>query len=133
MNHKLLIVTINSVLLTALALPISLAAQHTRYKLIDLGTLGGPASYLTEFGAGGGEPVLNNAGVLVGKANTPDTDPLCMLNCFWFHAFQWDRGVLTDLGSLPGGSASDVASLNAHGLIAGMSLNGAIDPVTRGT
>ena len=120
------------VLLAALVLPLQVTAQHTRYKLIDIGTFGGPASYLTEFGAGGGEPVLNNAGVLVGKANTPDADPLCMLNCFLFHAFQWDSGVLTDLGTLPGGSVSDVASLNARGLVAGMSLNGATDPITGG-
>ena len=42
MNHKsFIVVTINSVLLAALALPISLAAQHARYKLIDIPTLGG--------------------------------------------------------------------------------------------
>lgn len=45
---------IEVVLLAVLAIPLPVAAQHTRYKLIDLGTLGGPASYLTEFGAGGG-------------------------------------------------------------------------------
>jgi len=31
-------------LFAALALPVSLAAQHRRYKIIDLGTLGGPNS-----------------------------------------------------------------------------------------
>jgi hypothetical protein len=31
-------------LFAALALPAQLAAQHSGYKLIDIGTLGGPAS-----------------------------------------------------------------------------------------
>jgi hypothetical protein len=34
-------------LFAALAVPVQLAAQqHTRYKLVDLGTFGGPSSYL---------------------------------------------------------------------------------------
>ena len=51
-----------SVLSAALALPLQLAAQHTRYKFIDIGTLGGAASYLTDPGFGPGELVLNNRG-----------------------------------------------------------------------
>src|SRR6266705_2880602 len=52
---------------STLALPVQLAAQHTRYKLIDIGTFGGPASYLTVPGLGSGFLVLNNLGVLAGK------------------------------------------------------------------
>jgi len=53
MNHKsFIVVTINSVLLTALALPVSLTAQHTRYKLIDIPTLGGPAAWGQVDGSG---------------------------------------------------------------------------------
>jgi hypothetical protein len=33
-------------LFAALAMPVELSAQHTRYKLIDLETFGGPSSYL---------------------------------------------------------------------------------------
>ena len=55
------------IFLLTLALPVQLAAQHTRYKLIDIGTFGGPASYLTVPGLGSGFLVLNNLGVLAGK------------------------------------------------------------------
>jgi hypothetical protein len=39
-------------LFATIAIPAQLAAQHTHYKLVDMGTLGGPASYLTEPGNG---------------------------------------------------------------------------------
>src|SRR5213080_5112028 len=53
-------------LLAALALPAPLAAQHTRYKLIDIGTFGGPQS----FSFFGQARSLNNGGTLVGFADT---------------------------------------------------------------
>src|SRR6266702_7823743 len=92
-------------LLAALALPVPLAAQHTRYKLIDLGTLGGPVSTITEF-----EQWLLNDGTLTGIADTSIPDPYAP-NCFdpeclVQHAFEWQDGVFADLGALPGGSSS---------------------------
>ena len=45
------------------------------------------------------------------------------------HAFQWRKGALTDLGTLPGGVASVANWINAMGDIAGASDNGLIDPV----
>ena len=68
----------------ALALPVQLAAQgqseskerkdeSPRYKLIDLGTFGGPASYYSE--AGLGSRVLNNRGDVAGYADTSIPDP----------------------------------------------------------
>jgi len=60
-------------LLAALALPIQLAAQHTRYRLIDIGTLGGPSAHGP--GNGPGSQFLNNAGMVAGTAETTSTDP----------------------------------------------------------
>ena len=37
------LITINIALFAALGLPLQLAAQRARYKLIDLGTFGGPS------------------------------------------------------------------------------------------
>ena len=51
---------IATALFGVLALPVQLAAQHTRYKLIDIPALGGPvSSYFSGFGEG--EQLLNNA------------------------------------------------------------------------
>ena len=91
-------------LFAALAIPLQPAAQerpatqeHHRYKLIDLGTLGGPASYGSA--GGDGNRVLNNAGVMTGTADTSTPDPYapkCLQpDCFVAHAFRWQDGVLT--------------------------------------
>ncbi len=120
---------INVTVLLALGMPIQSAAQHTRYKLIDIGTFGAPASYFTDPGIGGVSKTLNNQGILAGKANTSAPDPLCGLpNCFGAHAFRWDKGILTDLGTLPGGNNSDIGGINARGWIVGNSETGDTDP-----
>jgi hypothetical protein len=67
-------------LFAVLAAPVRLAAQgqetnFRHYKLIDIGTFGGPASYFTEPGVGRGELVLNSQGILAGKADTSIPDP----------------------------------------------------------
>jgi hypothetical protein len=53
-------------LFAAVAIPVQLAAQQTRYKLIDLGTLGGPNSATN----GGPPSMINNGGVIAGIADT---------------------------------------------------------------
>jgi probable HAF family extracellular repeat protein len=114
-------------LFAALALPLSMAAQQTRYRPIDLGTFGGPASFV-ESPAFFEETaqVLNNRGSVVGWANTsnPDTNPI--LNT---HAFQWYKGVLSDLGTLPGGNNSIALWISANGIVVGLSDNGLVDPL----
>src|SRR6516165_9073885 len=57
----------------ALAMPVSGAAQEQlRYRLIDLGTLGGPQS----FGDGGHNAAnINNQGIAAGVADTATLNP----------------------------------------------------------
>jgi len=76
-------------LFAALTVPVRLAAQHTRYRLIDLGTFGGPAS---SFNAG--SVMLNNRGFGVGASETPVHDPSnangfpCGPGGFIYHGFE---------------------------------------------
>src|SRR5437667_191282 len=125
-------------LLAALALPVEVAAQHTRYKLIDIGALGGAVSYIA--GNETGHRQLNNRGIVAGTADISTPDPnvanpdLCLNpDCFLSHAFQWQNGVLTDLGTLAGfDNFSGANVINERGWIAGSSQTGDLDPVTGG-
>ena len=97
--------------------------NHLRYKLIDLETLGGPNSSETvEF------PFINNAGMVVGFADTAIPDPTNPEG-FFPHAFRWQRGVLTDLGTLPDGLGSFAIWSNNRGQVVGLSGNGLTDPM----
>lgn len=118
-----------------LAISVQLAAQelpkHHHYKLIDVGTFGGPNAYLSY--PLPGEVQLNQRGLVVGVADTPSSDPYnpnCMIDCYLVHAFQWRNGVLTDLGALPGTNDSYAFSSNNRGQAVGVSENGAVDPLT---
>jgi probable HAF family extracellular repeat protein len=124
----------------ALAMPVGMPAQdnpspnhkHHQYKLIDIGTLGGPASYYSA--AGFASQVLNDRGTVTGYGDTSMPDPYAPNcwdeDCYLGRAFRWQNGVKTDLGALPGGYNSAVSAINARGWIAGFSQNGEIDPVT---
>src|SRR5262245_26856793 len=107
---------IATVVFAALALPIQLTAQHVRYKLIDLGTFGVPASFIAPTIDGGPQNPgrgLISRGVIVGGAETPIPDPFapnCSPDCLVSHAFRWQDGVLTDLGTLQGGVDSNLNS-----------------------
>jgi hypothetical protein len=93
MKSRILILFTAMTLFAALVVPVRLTAQdnrdhhhkHHRYKLIDMGTFGGPSSYLaTSNGVtspGAVNQVLNNQGTVVGWGDTSTLDPYAP-NCF---------------------------------------------------
>jgi probable HAF family extracellular repeat protein len=101
--------------------------DHPRYRLVDLGTFGGPASYFPN----GMDGILNNQGIAVGWSNTTVPDPLCNVpNCIATHAFRVrNGGEVMDLGVLPGGAVSQANWVSGNGLIAGFSQSGQMDPL----
>ncbi len=107
------------------------AHRHTQYKLIDLGTLGGPISYGSV--NGGGFRLLNDSGTVASYADLAVPDPnasfFCYADCFQAHAFQWKNGVITDLGALPENNNSAAGSINSRGWATGQSQSSTIDPV----
>jgi probable HAF family extracellular repeat protein len=140
MNSKTWTRIIAMALFAALAATLQLAAQdkqnhhnmHHHYKLIDLGTFGGPNSTLSN--PLPGEVQINRRGLVVGLADTPNPDPFapnCFFDCLVGHAFAWQDDMLTDLGSLAGTNNSSYAfASNDRGQIVGVSENGTIDPLT---
>jgi probable HAF family extracellular repeat protein len=146
MKSRFLMLLTAITLFAALAMPFRLAAQdsqesscvdparkhdqHHHYKLIDLGTLGGPQSF------GGG---LNNQGTVAGEAETATPDPFYpnanpLINTwgpdpFVYHAFETKNGALVDLGALPGTNSS-FGGAPVNGSTVGASINSTIDPLT---
>jgi probable HAF family extracellular repeat protein len=132
-NLTALIVSLS--LCAALAVPVRLAAQeqkedkneHHHYKLIDMGTFGGPNSFFSNPDS----RAINNRGTATGWADTSIPDPNCLFfDCLVNRAFVRKNGVTTDLGTLPGGQSSLAYWVNDRGLIVGQSQNGSIDPLT---
>lgn len=143
MKSKTLKRVIAMTLLAALAIPVGLAAQiqqsnkqQTRYKLVDLGTLGGPTSgvptvfYETAGTLTAGAQGLSNRETATGTSDTSISDPLCFFDpCLYENAFLWENGMLTSLGALPGGQWSAANWISGSGLVAGFSENGQTDPL----
>jgi hypothetical protein len=133
-----------SALLIALTTPGEVIAQnepakpgkHHHYQLVQIPTLGGPGANF--FDTTNNVAVLNGRGsVSGGCAGTLLSDP--NLSNFWWspdgtvcHAFLWQNGSLTDLGSLPGTNNSGSAWISSNDLVAGLSENGQIDPSVPG-
>ena len=126
-------------LFAALTMPVCMAAQnnptqdhkskHHQYKLIDLGTLGGPTSFITNLET----DTINPQGAAIAEADTAIPDPYypnCFQDCLVNHSGQWQNGVLTDLGALPGVNSSIPFWINDRGWTTGMSENGVTDPLT---
>jgi probable HAF family extracellular repeat protein len=130
-----------------LTIPIALVAQehgagpqqegHHRYSLVDIGTFGGPTSFVNPAGNGG--PYINRGGAGVGSAATsvPSDPAMHRLFCsgldgnipFVFHGFEWRDGHVNDLGAIPPSAenCSDALAINTRGEIVGGSENGVFD------
>jgi probable HAF family extracellular repeat protein len=110
--------------------------HHPRYRLIDLGTFGGPQSYVPNGLEITATRFLNNSGHVVGWADTSSSDPFPDFcwdeDCFVGHAFVGGRNGKKDLGVLPGGASSDTTWIAENGLVAGDSQNGELDPLVPG-
>ena len=115
----------------------SASTHFLRYRLVDVGTLGGPSTY-QPFGFADAfltERALSARGTFAGFSATPNADPYdppCFFDCFIDHAVEWRNGKLIDLGTIPHspGASSAVTSIAADGLVSGISENGHIDPLT---
>lgn len=84
MKSKMIAISLAATLFAALAPPVRVKAQdqekvHPGYRLVDVGTLGGPQSAVFEFAHS-----LNRGTAAVGGHSTPDPYPLFCINgdCF---------------------------------------------------
>ena len=126
---------IPAAMLLALAFAVPAQADpRYPYTLTDVGTLGGPQSFInlpgfpiTRQGA-----VLGTADTKVADSDYPNFNPFIVgvADPYTAHAFTWQNGKLTDLGALPGNNSSAVFQINGSGVGAGMSETGALDPNT---
>ena len=121
---------------TSAAAATEASGRHHHYKLIDMGTFGGPASSINfPFFAG----TLDNRGMTVGWSATPvPTLPTSsFLICggidgvvpFITHAFQWN-GTVKDLGTFAPSetNCSEPFFMNSKGEVVGASETADIDP-----
>jgi probable HAF family extracellular repeat protein len=114
---RTLLISMPALMLALAGMPIW-ADPPTRYKVTDLGTLGGTYSFA--FG-------INDAGQVAGGAATPDqTDFLAQT------AFVWRRGQMTKLGALEGSAcptcSSEGSGVGASGEVAVISEQSKADP-----
>src|SRR5215469_7566158 len=125
-----LLVTIASPSITVAGqIDTSAAAKYPRYRMVVLGTLGGPSSAPNAPAVS-----LNNRGQIVAQANTPTADPypfnITGDGLVWHAILSNATDIIRDLGALPGTNSSWAAGISESGLIAGWSQNGLLDPLT---
>lgn len=124
------------VALVGLIMPAPLTSQeqltkHHRYRLIDLGTFGGPGSFFNDEG-----DAVNMRGTAVGGSQTgipdlPDSNPFpCGPGGFIYHAFLTEEETVRDLGTLAGDErCSNAQMLNEQGDVVGNSEINTDDPI----
>jgi probable HAF family extracellular repeat protein len=99
-------------LLVALAVPALLAAQPSGYDVVDLGTLGGTFGWAN---------AIDDKGSAAGFSTLPSDQST--------HAFLWQRGVMTDLGTLGGpNSITSFSPFSDRGEIGGAAETPVPDP-----
>ena len=102
--------------------------DYPRYRLVDLGTLGGPNSSQVFPGV-----TLNNQGEVIAQASTDTLDPYPFTiadEFIWHGILSNANGIVRDLGALPGVNQSLPVWISNNGFIVGMSENGLLDPLT---
>ena len=133
MRHGTLSRVTGTAVLALLSVPFTFLAQeqaqghakkHTKYTLVDIGTLGGPTSDVN-----GGSLIANRNGAVVGLVGHIRLRSV-VAAAISSTRFGGKTGVLTDLGTLPGGSNSFADGINSQGAAVGFSENGLIDPLT---
>ena len=157
MKNKLATFITTFSLCAALVLPIHLTAQeqeekkeqsgkHHHYKLIQMGTYGGPTSTIDAPGHPPFFPfnrIITRAGAVLGSGDTSIPDPFCFASCVVNYAFRWQDGVQTNLGVLPQNPTIGAQTpcfdcawsvfafwIADNGSVAGQSLENALDPLT---
>ncbi|MGA7410629.1 MAG: hypothetical protein WBW33_09085 [Bryobacteraceae bacterium] len=102
--------------------------KHQKYKLVDLGTLGGPNSYISSVPL---VRMLTDSGMVAGSADTASLEPFSpsINDANASNGFLWKDGVLNSLGPLPGGFSSFAGAMNEGGAVIGQSENGNVDPL----
>ena len=110
------------------ARPVAVPPAYPRYRLVDLGTLGG-ANSSQAFPA----VSMNNRGDVIAFSSTDIPDPLdpsLQDGFIWHGILSSATGAVHDLGALPGVNQSLAGGISRNGLIAGIFTNGLLDPLT---
>ena len=134
MNRRLLTSTAVLAILAVMLVPSQVAAKmhkavEPQYVAIDVGTLGGPNTNFNLPGA-----TVSESGVVVGSSDTTalhPAPPVCTSgDCHAASAFEWRKGVITNLGALQSDYTSGLFEINSRGVGVGFSENGLVDSLT---